>query len=103
MVDTENAPDRHQERSAPLLIQQRMALQRRRNRGVYTVISSVVIGPWVVLVLVDGAGPWQLLGAAVWFAGTIAGVVIGIREVVLAVRATRAFEAEHGRDAGIQR
>ncbi|WP_091234352.1 hypothetical protein [Microbacterium sp. 3J1] len=83
----------------PSLIQQRMALQRRRNWGAYTVVSCVLISSmWAVLVMLDGVDLWRLLGSAL----LLFGAVMGIREIRSASRATRVFEAKHGRDAGIQ-
>ncbi|WP_067122156.1 hypothetical protein [Microbacterium sp. H83] len=82
-----------------LLIQQRMALRRQRNGGVYTVVSSVVFGAfWTTTVLLDGADLWPFLGVLL----ALVGVVIGIRQIRAASRATRAFEEQHGRRAGIQ-
>lgn len=85
----------------PSLIQQRMALERRRNRGVYAIVfSSVMTVAWMVALLLDApAGLWRVLSIIVFTAGIIVGVV----ETRRARRALRAFEDRHGPDAGVRR
>lgn len=85
----------------PSLVQQRMALERRRNGGVYTLVfSSVMTVGWIVAFLLDApAGLWRVLSIIVFAAG----VIVGIVETRRARRALRAFEDRHGPDAGVRR
>ncbi|MFJ4173430.1 hypothetical protein [Microbacterium sp. NPDC089696] len=89
---TESLPERE-----PSLIQQRMTLERARN---YSIVMTVVFGAnaawWLARGLFDGGDVifWVLAGL---FAIV---VVMGAFSLVSARRKLRAFEAEHGPDAG---
>lgn len=84
---------------SPSLIQQRMALQRRRNWAIYSIVfSGLMLVGWTVVMVLDG-GAWRWLGV-----GLLAvGIVVGIVEFRRTAAATREFEAAHGPGAGIQR
>lgn len=85
----------------PSLIQQRMALQRAKHFAMYQVIStSVLCLGWVVAIVVDGGSrPWSWIAAAI-FAALAVRSAFALRAPR---RAIRAFEEEHGADAGIQK
>lgn len=84
----------------PSLIQQRMALERRRNWGVYTIVfSSVMTIGWIVAFLLDApAGLWRVLSIIVFAAG----IIVGIVETRRARSALREFEDRNGPDAGVR-
>lgn len=76
-----------------------MALDRQRHAAVFWL---VIAGVWLVIAVFGGfSSVWWLR----WFyvALAIATGVDGVRRLLLALRARRAFEAEHGRDAGVQK
>lgn len=82
----------------PSLIQQRMALQRRRSWAIYTIVFSAVMSAgWTVVLVLDG-GLWRLVGVVLF----LVGIGLGIFEYRRAVAAIREFEDRHGVDAGIQ-
>jgi hypothetical protein len=84
----------------PSLIQQRMALQRRRNYAMYTLVSSTVLAAlWVGILVVDGNELWRWLGAVAFGAS----MVVGFVELVRARKDTRDFEDRNGPDAGVQK
>ncbi|MEZ0141589.1 hypothetical protein AB1285_09920 [Microbacterium sp. NRRL B-14842] len=84
----------------PSLIQQRMALERRRNWGIYAIVfSSVMTVGWTVAFLLDApAGLWRVLSIIVFAAG----IVVGIVETHRARRALREFVDRHGPGAGVR-
>lgn len=83
------------------LIQQRIAISRRRTIGlVIVVVAALFLGVEAVLLLTgppDGAFRWF---TSVVMVGWLAG---GISQLVVARRRRKSFEAEHGPDAGMQR
>lgn len=80
------------------LIQQRMALQRRRNWAVYSIVfSGLMLAGWTVVLVLDGH-VWRWIGVALFAVG----VVVGVFEYRRAVTAIREFEDRHGPGAGIQ-
>lgn len=84
----------------PSLIQQRMALSRRRSYVVYTIVTSAVLATaWLTMLIVDGNELWRWIGAVVFAAS----VVYGVIEFRRVRRDTRAFEAQHGARAGQQK
>lgn len=83
----------------PSLIQQRMALQRRKNFALYSIVfSAVMVAGWVVTIMLDPSALYRWVGPAVFGIG----VVIGIFELRKARRAFGEFEGRHGRRAGLQ-
>ncbi|WP_311243911.1 hypothetical protein [Microbacterium sp. WCS2018Hpa-23] len=83
----------------PSLIQQRMALQRRKNFAVYSIVfSAIMVAGWVVTLVLDPSALYRWIGPAVFGAG----VIIGILELRKARRAIGEFEGRHGRRAGLQ-
>ncbi|WP_311260489.1 hypothetical protein [Microbacterium sp. WCS2018Hpa-9] len=83
----------------PSLIQQRMALQRRRNFALYTIVfSAVMVAGWVVTIAIDSSAPYRWISLAVFGAG----VGVGISQLRKARRAIGEFEGRHGRRAGLQ-
>lgn len=83
----------------PSLIQQRMALQRRRSFAIYSIVfSAVMVAGWVVTLVLDPSALCRWIGPAVFGAG----VLIGIFELRKARRAIGEFEGRHGRCAGLQ-
>ncbi|MFK3834555.1 hypothetical protein [Microbacterium sp. NPDC087868] len=84
----------------PSLIQQRMALERKSRWAMgQLVISLVLAAGWVVVLITDrGAKPWPWIAAIVFLLVAIACMV----SLGKARRDTRAFEDEHGADAGVQ-
>ncbi|WP_336641262.1 hypothetical protein [Microbacterium sp. USHLN272] len=84
----------------PSLIQQRLALQRRRVLAlVQTVIAAVLLTLWIVVLSLDGVGDLRWLGAI----AMLLFVLVGVFTLRNVRRDTRAFEAEHGTDAGVQK
>ena len=85
----------------PSLIQQRMALQRKSRWAMYQLVVSLVLAAgWTSVVVVEGGSriwPWIAAGAFLALAIACAFPLRSAR------RDTRAFEAEHGADAGIQK
>ncbi|MFS0894997.1 hypothetical protein [Microbacterium sp. 179-I 3D3 NHS] len=82
------------------LIQQRMALRRRRSYAIYMLVSSVVIGTfWVLTLIVDDSAVWRWIGAVVFTVG----VLLAAIEFARVRRDTRAFDERYGSDAGMQR
>ncbi|ROQ41117.1 hypothetical protein EDF46_0488 [Frondihabitans sp. PhB188] len=84
----------------PSLIQQRMAIDRRRNYGLFA-----LIGGFVFLVL--SLGELIASGSSRWFAWAylamaVFWIVVGLRERIVGTRRLAAFEAEHGVGAGVQ-
>ncbi|WP_202565487.1 hypothetical protein [Agreia sp. COWG] len=84
------------------LIQQRMALTRPRSMSIAALILGgllVVLNSIRILHLDSERVPWlAVLSCVVWVAWVVAAIV----RLRAANRAIRAFEAEHGRDAGRQ-
>ncbi|PCE15402.1 hypothetical protein AUC47_13975 [Microbacterium sp. SZ1] len=83
----------------PSLVQQRMALQRRRNFAIYTIGSSIVLGAICVTLFFTSGGDVRGWIAAALFA---VGLGLGIRDLLRANAATGEFESRHGKDAGKQ-
>lgn len=82
----------------PSLIQQRMALQRKRSWAIYTIVfSAVMLTGSAVVLLLDG-GPWRFIGIALF----LVGIGLGIVEYRRAATAIRDFEDRHGPGAGTQ-
>ncbi|TAJ47283.1 MAG: hypothetical protein EPO52_12335 [Herbiconiux sp.] len=82
------------------LIQQRIALGRRRTIGLVIVVASaVLLGVEVALIVIDSSD-----SAFRWFTAVmmLVWLAVGISQVVVAERRRRRFEAERGRDAGKQ-
>jgi len=83
----------------PSLIQQRMALQRRRSFALYTIVfSAVMVAGWVVMIVLDPNALYRWIGPVVFGAG----VITGILELRKARRAIGEFEGRHGSRAGLQ-
>ena len=83
----------------PSLIQQRMALQRRKNFAIYSIVfSAIMVAGWVVTLVLDPSALYRWFGPAIFGVG----VFIGIFELRKARRAIGEFEGRHGRRAGLQ-
>lgn len=84
----------------PSLIQQRMALERKSRWAMgQLAISLVLAAGWVaVLITEGGAKPWPWISASAFLVLAIACVI----SLARARRDTRAFEQQHGTDAGVQ-
>lgn len=83
----------------PSLIQQRMALQRRKNFALHTIVlSAVMAAAWAVVIMLDPSAPYRWISFVVFGAG----VVVGVFELRKARRAIGEFEGRHGRHAGLQ-
>lgn len=92
MTEPEAAP-------TPSLIQQRLTLQRRRTMALVGFVVQALIGAaLVVLLFLDGDAWFRWLGLLVFVAS--AGYYGFLLRGVLTE--TRAFEEQHGRDAGVQ-
>ncbi|WP_447647239.1 hypothetical protein [Microbacterium forte] len=85
--------------SEPSLIQQRIALQRRKNFALYTIVfSAVLVAGWGVAIMLDPSAVYRWISLVVFGAG----VGVGIFELRKARRAIGEFEDRHGRRAGLQ-
>jgi hypothetical protein len=83
----------------PSLIQQRIALQRRKNFALYTIVfSTVLLAGWVVAIALDPSAVYRWISLVVFGAG----VGVGIFELRKARRAISEFEGRHGSRAGLQ-
>ncbi|WP_372969820.1 hypothetical protein [Microbacterium sp.] len=83
----------------PSLIQQRMALQRRKNFAIYSIVfAAIMFAGWVVTLVLDPSALYRWIGPAVFGVG----VLIGIFELRKARRAIGEFEGRHGSRAGPQ-
>lgn len=83
----------------PSLIQQRIALQRRKNFALYTIVfSTVLLAGWVVAIALDPSAVYRWISLVVFGAG----VGAGIFELRNARRAIGEFEGRHGSRAGLQ-
>ncbi|MEV7799423.1 hypothetical protein AB0O14_10060 [Microbacterium foliorum] len=81
------------------LIQQRMALQRRRNFALYTIVfSAVLLAGWAIAIVLDPSAVYRWISLVVFGAG----VGVGIFELRRARRAIGEFEGRHGSRAGLQ-
>ncbi|KQV02009.1 hypothetical protein ASC55_06780 [Microbacterium sp. Root322] len=84
----------------PSLIQQRLALQRRRVGAVSQLgFSAVVLAGWIFVLVLDGPNVWRWIGIVVFALGAAIGAV----QLRKALRETRAFETRHGPGAGVQK
>lgn len=84
----------------PSLIQQRLALQRRRNAAIFSLcLGATLLILWAVLFAVDGPSVGGTLGAI----SMALLAIVGAFSLRSALRGIRAFEAEHGADAGVQK
>ena len=84
----------------PSHIQQRIALGRRRAIATAQIVfGSILVALWVALIAVGrgNIGSWFGLTAMALLA------LSGTFSLLKVRRDTRAFEAEHGADAGVQR
>jgi len=82
----------------PSLIQQRMALQRRRSWAIYTIVfSALMLAGSIVVLLLDG-GLWRFIGVALF----LIGIGLGIFEYRRAATAIYDFDDRHGPGAGTQ-
>ncbi|MFF7291040.1 hypothetical protein ACFY9N_00770 [Microbacterium sp. NPDC008134] len=84
----------------PSHIQQRIALRRRRAIATaQLVFGSILVALWAALIAVGrgNIGSWFGLTAMALLA------LSGVLSLLKARRDTRAFEREHGADAGIQK
>lgn len=79
----------------PSLIQQRIALERARIIAWVLVIGLALSNAGLLYVTIRDGGPWYVI---------VPLLILGYfgYQAVLAHRSLRAFEREHGRDAGRQ-
>lgn len=83
----------------PSLIQQRMALQRRRNFALYMIVfSAIMTAAWAFVVVLDPSALYRWISLAVFAIG----VVVGVFELRTARRTIGEFEGRHGSRAGLQ-
>ena len=83
----------------PSLIQQRMALQRRKNFALYTIVfSTVMLAGWGVAIALDPSALYRWISLVIFGVG----IGVGIFELRKARRAIEEFEGRHGRRAGLQ-
>lgn len=81
------------------LIQQRMALQRRKNFALYTLVfSAILLAGWAVAIALDPSALYRWISLVVFGAG----VGVGIFELRKARRAIGEFEGRHGSRAGLR-
>lgn len=81
------------------LIQQRIAIDRERVIGtVYTALGSLMLSLGLVMAIIEPS-QWSRWAFMVVWAGFAA---VGVRKLAAARRTRRAFESEHGVDAGKQ-
>lgn len=83
----------------PSLIQQRMALSRRRGHAIYMLVSSAVIAiGWGIVLVIDGNRALGWICAIVFGASAIYGVIQRRR----VLRDIRVFTEQYGAGAGVQ-
>lgn len=81
----------------PSLIQQRIALDRKRGWGLYGIVMPVVGMVFAIALMFTGTLPWLYAISALAF---LAMAVVNVFRLRDALREKRAFEAEYGVDAG---
>lgn len=81
------------------LIQQRMALQRRRNFALYLIVfSAIMTAAWAFVVVLEPSALYRWISLAIFAIG----ILVGVFELRTARRAIGEFEDRHGRRAGLQ-
>ncbi|WP_053386895.1 hypothetical protein [Leucobacter japonicus] len=81
----------------PSLIQQRLAFEREHRYGWWMLVLAVLAGAFAIHRAALGPA-WLWIGVLIW----VALALLSLRRILRARRARRAFELEHGPDAGIR-
>lgn len=81
----------------PSLIQQRLVFEREHRYGWWMLVLAVLAGAFATQRAVIGEA-WMWIGVLIWLALAL----LSLRRILRARRTRRAFELEHGPDAGIR-